>query len=71
MLYCRKEDIKKAFQEFDKDNKGYVSFEDAQRIMADYGFTDSELTALFNIHDRNKDNMLHFEEFVTFWGLQV
>ena len=39
--------------------------------MGDYGFTDAELMALFNTHDRNQDNMLNYEEFVSFWGVNI
>ena len=60
-----------SFQEFDQDSKGFVSVEDAQRAMSSYGFDDKEILALFNEHDKNKDNLLHYEEFVSFWGVQM
>ncbi|ELU11100.1 hypothetical protein CAPTEDRAFT_209387 [Capitella teleta] len=74
-FYCKLQESKKriqqSFREFDMDDKGFVSMEDAQRTMASYGFSDNEIVSLFNLHDRNQDNLLNYEEFISFWGVCV
>ncbi len=63
----RKDVIDQSFRHFDKDNKGYVSVEDAKRILGGFLFTDAEIEALVKTHDTNQDGRLQYEEFVHFW----
>jgi len=71
-LYCRLKEkrgiLSRAFKEFDKEGKGYVSKEDAKGVLGGVLFTDEEVEQLFAKHDVNKDNMLQYEEFIQFWG---
>ena len=68
LLISRKSLIDKAFHKFDAENKGYVSIEDAKRILCDMNFTDDEVEALVKVHDANGDGKLQYVEFVKFWN---
>ena len=62
-----KQAIDKAFCQFDKDGKGYVSLDDAKRILGGLLFSESEVEALVEAHDTNRDGILQYEEFMHFW----
>ena len=66
-FYSRKTAIDKAFNQFDKEGKGYVSLGDAKRILGGLLFSDVEVEALVEAHDTNRDGRLQYEEFVHLW----
>ena len=68
-FHCRQEDMVKAFKHFDRDNKGYVTADDAKGIMREFGFGDAETETLVKTHDTNQDGVLQYEEFVHFWSV--
>ena len=66
----RKQQITEAFRSFDVDNKGYITAADAKRILANFGFQDSEILSLVRAHDTNQDEKLQYDEFVRFWNVK-
>ena len=68
-MCCRKDAIDIAFRQFDKDGKGYVTVDDARRILINFGFRDEEIVALVRAHDTNRDGKLQYDEFVHFWAV--
>ena len=69
MFSYRREQIDKAFREFDREGKGYVSLEDAKRILGGMLFSNEEVEALVKAHDTNNDGVLQYHEFVHFWSV--
>merc|ERR1712141_612293 len=59
-----KDNMTKVFKGFDKENKGYVSIDDAKRILGGLMFDVSEIEGLIKAHDTNGDGKMQYEEFV-------
>jgi len=64
----RKVAIDKAFREFDKEGKGYVTTDDAKKILGNL-YTAREVERMVAKHDTNNDGVLQYEEFMTFWTI--
>ena len=54
------------FEQFDQDNSGSVSLDEAKAVLRKIDIPEAEVESLLAIHDRNKDGELQYEEFVTF-----
>ncbi len=61
--------IDQAFRQFDQDGKGYVTADDAKRIMRNFMFSDAEIERLVRMHDTNRDGKLQYHEFIRFWNV--
>jgi len=57
--------LSRAFQMFDRDGSGHISFNEFQRALEKFGctFQSHELQALFNKFDADKSGKLSYEEF--------
>ncbi|KAK2146846.1 hypothetical protein LSH36_582g03035 [Paralvinella palmiformis] len=58
--------IRLLFEQFDQDNSGSVSVDEAKAVLRKIDIPEEEVESLVAIHDRNKDGELQYEEFVTF-----
>jgi Ca2+-binding EF-hand superfamily protein len=65
----KKQSVDNAFRQFDREGKGFVTVDDARRILLNFGFTDQEIVALVKANDTNQDGILQFDEFVHFWNV--
>ena len=65
------DEIIKAFMNFDKDNKNYITCREFKYVLCSLGkdnkFTDEEAEELFKEADLDKDGKLQYREFVEFW----
>merc|ERR1712125_20071 len=61
------DEIRKAFQLFDEDKSGKISFRNLKRIARDLGekLTDDELRGMIDEFDQDQDGEINEEEFVT------
>lgn len=59
------EEIREAFEVFDKNQDGRISFDELKQILTSLGqnLMDSEIAALIKEVDENKDGFIDFEEF--------
>merc|ERR1719183_1457916 len=60
------DEIRKAFELFDEDKKGRITFRNLKRIAKDLGekLTDDELQGMIDEFDANQDGEINEEEFV-------
>ena len=66
----RKGRIRGAFQRFDKDKQGSVSLEQACDILQGYlGFSETKAKQTVDVHDKNKDGRIDYEEFLEFFSM--
>ena len=66
----RKAKIRKAFQHFDKDRKGYVSNEEAEQILQGMlGFSHERCKKAIETLDKNQDGKIDYEEFLGFYSM--
>lgn len=54
------------FREFDKDNSGSISTDEAKLMLGRFGISDKDIEALIEKYDANKDGELQYSEFVAF-----
>ena len=54
------------FAEFDKDNSGAVSVDEAKLMLNKLGMSENEVVAMVDLHDANHDGELQYDEFVSF-----
>jgi len=54
------------FREFDKDNSGSISTDEAKQMLSQFGVSDKDIEALIDKYDTNKDGELQYSEFVAF-----
>merc|ERR1712018_1057923 len=64
----RKSAIDQAFRQYDKDGKGYITFQDARKILGGMGFSERDVLRIFHNHDTNRDGLLQYDEFQQFWN---
>ncbi|XP_051218651.1 calcium-dependent protein kinase 12 [Lolium perenne] len=61
----KEEDLLLAFQHFDKDNSGYISREELEQAMTEYGMGDeANIKEVLDEVDKDKDGNIDYEEFV-------
>ena len=58
--------IKSMFQEFDKDNSGSISVDEAKIMLRQLNIPDAEISTLVSMYDKNNDGELQYDEFVSF-----
>lgn len=65
-------ELRQAFDDFDMDKNGTVSFEELKQAVAALGMTAEEdsLRSMFNLADTNDDGQLSFEEYLGLFGKQ-
>ncbi|CAI0541319.1 unnamed protein product [Linum tenue] len=62
----REEHLYTAFQHFDKDNSGYITTEELQQALIEFGINDDkELKDILSEVDNDNDGRINYEEFVT------
>merc|ERR1719498_427905 len=61
------DEIRKAFELFDEDKRGKISFRNLKRIARDLGekLTDDELRGMIDEFDKDEDGEINEEEFVS------
>ncbi|XP_059662483.1 calcium-dependent protein kinase 19-like [Cornus florida] len=60
----RDEDLYKAFQYFDKDNSGYITMDELENSMKDYGMGDeATIKDIISEVDTDNDGRINYEEF--------
>jgi len=61
------DEIKKAFELFDEDKRGKISFRNLKRIARDLGekLTDDELRGMIEEFDQDQDGEINEEEFIS------
>ena len=66
------DEIKKAFQKYDLDGNGYITAEEAHKVLeAELSFDPDRTKKLIKVYDRNGDGRLSYEEFIWFyWKIQ-
>jgi len=61
----KEEDLLLAFQHFDKDNSGYISRDELEQAMTEYGMGDeANIKEVLDEVDKDKDGNIDYEEFV-------
>ncbi|XP_062226422.1 calcium-dependent protein kinase 12-like isoform X1 [Phragmites australis] len=61
----KEEDLLCAFQHFDKDNSGYITRDELEQAMAEYGMGDeASIKEVLDEVDKDKDGRINYEEFV-------
>ncbi|GKV38264.1 hypothetical protein SLEP1_g46190 [Rubroshorea leprosula] len=69
----RDEHLYKAFKHFDKDNSGYITKDELETAMKDYGMGDEDsIREIISEVDSDHDGRINYEEFCTMMrsGLQ-
>ncbi|KAJ4802980.1 Calcium-dependent protein kinase [Rhynchospora pubera] len=62
----KEENLVKAFKYFDKDDSGYITKDELQKAMSEYGMgDDATIDEVLNDVDVDKDGRINYEEFVT------
>jgi hypothetical protein len=63
--------IKETFDKFDKDGSGTIEREEIKKAASELGenITSEEFDKCFAVMDENKDGIITFQEFVTWWKL--
>ena len=62
-------DVRRKFQDYDKDGNGVVSLEEAHDILRkELAFTPAQTAELVKKYDKNGDGQLSYEEFIRFYG---
>ena len=65
---CRRPsfNIHDAFQAIDKDNNGYLTRQELNRILSQHGIyaSEREISQLLERYDRNKDGRISYSEFM-------
>ena len=58
--------LAKVFQEFDKNQNGFLDFYEFEQALRDLGifYKKIDSQALFNYYDKNKDGQISYTEFV-------
>jgi calmodulin len=61
-----------AFQFFDQDGNGYITYDEFKKILKGFGgqFSDSDVEMIFQYTDTNQDGKLSYAEFVDLWKYQ-
>ncbi|ELU02025.1 hypothetical protein CAPTEDRAFT_91793 [Capitella teleta] len=62
----RASQIQAIFKEFDKDDSGAVSMDEAKLMLEKIGIPAEEVESLVHMYDSNKDGELQYSEFVAF-----
>ncbi len=65
-VFCRADQIKKMFNEYDKDKSGSISVSEAKLMLSRLNMPTDEIEAMVAIHDKNRDGELQYDEFVSF-----
>ncbi|CAD6221456.1 unnamed protein product [Miscanthus lutarioriparius] len=61
----KEEDLIRAFQHFDKDDSGYITRDELEQAMAEYGISDeASIKEVLDEVDKDKDGRIDYEEFV-------
>jgi Ca2+-binding EF-hand superfamily protein len=63
------EDLKEAFEVFDRNKDGYITAEELRQVMRSLGenLTDQELNEMMKAADANGDGIINFNEFQEIW----
>ncbi|KAJ4777813.1 Calcium-dependent protein kinase [Rhynchospora pubera] len=62
----KEENLVKAFKYFDKDDSGYITKDELQKAMSEYGMgDDATIDEVLNDVDVDKDGRINYDEFVT------
>lgn len=62
----REENLNKAFQYFDKDNSGFITRDELETAMQEYGMGDpSTIREIISEVDSDNDGRINYEEFCT------
>ncbi|KAL4336255.1 hypothetical protein GQ457_07G036400 [Hibiscus cannabinus] len=60
----REDHLYHAFQHFDKDNSGYITTEELEQALREYGMTDGNLKEILSEVDADNDGRINYDEFV-------
>ncbi|KAL5215425.1 hypothetical protein ABZP36_006826 [Zizania latifolia] len=61
----KEEDLLRAFQHFDKDNSGYITKDELEQAMSEYGMSsEANIKEVLDEVDKDKDGRIDYEEFV-------
>ncbi|KAH9790255.1 calcium-dependent protein kinase 34 [Citrus sinensis] len=62
----REEHLYTAFQHFDKDNSGFITTEELEQVLREYGMNDGkDIQEVISEVDNDNDGRINYEEFVT------
>ncbi|KAG5679868.1 hypothetical protein PVAND_009405 [Polypedilum vanderplanki] len=63
------ESLRAAFKVFDKDNNGFVSFDELKYILTSFGekLTDEEVQDILHEADKDRNGKLDYEEFIAMY----
>ncbi|ESR59549.1 hypothetical protein CICLE_v10014854mg [Citrus x clementina] len=62
----REEHLYTAFQHFDKDNSGFITTEELEQVLREYGMNDGkDIKEVISEVDNDNDGRINYEEFVT------
>ncbi len=70
IFVSRIRELHSIFNEFDANQDGYISLDEARRALRNMAFNDHEIEALMATYDANQDGRLQYEEFVKMWNAQ-
>ena len=70
-FFFRKSILWQAFNEFDSDADGTISFEEARDAMLPKGFTHEQILDAFKKYDTDHDGKWSMSEFAAFWDIPI
>ena len=67
---CRKARVRQAFLHFDKEHRGYVTYDQTTEILRNLlGFPEAKCRTVTETYDKNKDGKIDYKEFIEFYSM--
>jgi len=66
LVFCRVEEVRRLFAEFDRDGSGSVSTDEAKVMLKRYGLNNEQIDELIAKYDVDHDGELQYTEFAAF-----